>query len=1280
MKSRNLGKIQKFVIIMLSLFFLFSNAAMAQLNLEAIPTFENMSIEFRAPSGVGSEKNIASLKYRRSGSGTWLNALDLYFNADNSLYAGSVVNLQPDTQYEFSVRLNSGESGTVNMKTWSEKFQVGETVYLPKVTTKTYEIRESGSPGAYRLYTFDPAVGSATLDGQGSLDYNIQIAPGVHHIIIDGLVLKNVLQNNILIGENSKDIIIQNNELTKWGRNPYENSNAEGAISDENKTSTKLERIVIQGNRIHSPNYGSWSWERDHPQGPSGVMFRNTIGNHVIRYNTIEGSDNSYLAYGLRGADNYSFDGGYGYNTDIYGNYIQKAWAAGIESEGGNKNNRVYENFLENTFSNFNFSVASVGPLYIYNNITGRTRRDENKTNSDTWGQSSFLKTGGNNTYQVKRIYLFNNLTLQPPPVGGGTGYGSGAQKGWSDAGASTSNGEPRNIVALNNIFLRNSGDMNHGILDLKSGDECTNTIDYNMFLGSYSNCTANPFQQNGIRLRSDERPNFDSGNGANEQEFLNRSTLEGKFYLAAGAPGQGDGASIPNFLEGSSIDMGPHQRGESAMKFGHKAFKAENNQPPVNTKPLISDLSDRTIQQDALLTDISFTIDDKETDASALVLSATSSNQNVVKTADIKFGGSGKERIFSVKPVLNATGVSTITLTVSDGALQSSSSFILTIQAATDKPTNSAPVLTAVEDKVYTEGASVSIQIKADDPDGDKLTYSASGLPASLSIDSATGIIRGTAATKGIYAVKVKVADQEGLFDDGQFNLTVSGDLVASQALLLINSGGGAVTFKEQNWEADQYAKGGQTYSNAVAIQGTDSDKIYQSERYGEYSYQIPLTTGSYDVKLHFAEIYHGVKNKNGVGARVFNVNVENGQGSLQNYDIIKSAGGPATAVVETIKDVKISDGFLSIALSAVKNHPKISAIEIISLGGKVNEAPVISTVEGMVYTAGTAISLQINAKDPDEGDLLTYSATGLPSSLSISQTTGVIQGKVENIGIYTVTVNATDQGGLFDQTQFSLTVKEAPVTVKSMYNYNTGGSTVTYNEQNWQSDQYVSGGQTNTNSIAIAATGNDKIYQSERYGEFTYQIPLSKGRYDVKLHFAEIFHGVKNTKGIGARVFDVNIENGQGSLLNYDIIKSAGGSATAVVENISGVYVTDGYLTLDFKAIKNHPKISAIEIVSLDNQTESPGEISTKLNVYPNPFDEVFTIDFGTSNNSEIKLTIFDSFGQKVYDETISAEDSTRPHEVDLSMAPLKDNEIYYIRTIEGGSIKKFARAIKK
>ena len=58
----------------------------------------------------------------------------------------------------------------------------------------------------------------------------------------------------------------------------------------------------------------------------------------------------------------------------------------------------------------------------------------------------------------------------------------------------------------------------------------------------------------------------------------------------------------------------------------------------------------------------------------------------------------------------------------------------------------------------------SISLDAGATDPDGDTLTYAASGLPAGLSINTATGAISGTislsAASGSPYAVSVTVRD----------------------------------------------------------------------------------------------------------------------------------------------------------------------------------------------------------------------------------------------------------------------------------------------------------------------------------------------------------------------------------------------------------------------------------------------------------------------------------------------------------------------------------------
>jgi hypothetical protein len=53
-----------------------------------------------------------------------------------------------------------------------------------------------------------------------------------------------------------------------------------------------------------------------------------------------------------------------------------------------------------------------------------------------------------------------------------------------------------------------------------------------------------------------------------------------------------------------------------------------------------------------------------------------------------------------------------------------------------------------------------VSLQLVGADANGDVLTYSATGLPAGLSLDAATGLISGSPITTGIYAVSVSVSD----------------------------------------------------------------------------------------------------------------------------------------------------------------------------------------------------------------------------------------------------------------------------------------------------------------------------------------------------------------------------------------------------------------------------------------------------------------------------------------------------------------------------------------
>ncbi|MGW2724765.1 putative Ig domain-containing protein [Streptomyces sp. NPDC001492] len=81
---------------------------------------------------------------------------------------------------------------------------------------------------------------------------------------------------------------------------------------------------------------------------------------------------------------------------------------------------------------------------------------------------------------------------------------------------------------------------------------------------------------------------------------------------------------------------------------------------------------------------------------------------------------------------------------------------------------------------------------------------------------------------------------------------------------------------------------------------------------------------------------------------------------------------------------------------------------------------------------TTGSSVSLQISASD-SAGATLTYSASGLPTGLSISSSTGLISGTASTAGTYQVTVTAKDSTGASGSTSFSWTVGSSGGTCSS-------------------------------------------------------------------------------------------------------------------------------------------------------------------------------------------------------------------------------------------------------
>ncbi|MGB0135305.1 malectin domain-containing carbohydrate-binding protein [Dokdonella sp.] len=145
---------------------------------------------------------------------------------------------------------------------------------------------------------------------------------------------------------------------------------------------------------------------------------------------------------------------------------------------------------------------------------------------------------------------------------------------------------------------------------------------------------------------------------------------------------------------------------------------------------------------------------------------------------------------------------------------------------------------------------------------------------------------------------------------------------------VIAINSAGPSHTAIDGTlFVADSAFEGGSTQVSSHVIANTADDTLYNSWRWGNFSYRIPVANGRYEIDLHFAETYNAA-----VGQRRFAVALQ-GVPILQEFDIAAESGLD-TALIKHY-DIDVIDGEILVQFSnGSVGSARIDAVHVILSG----------------------------------------------------------------------------------------------------------------------------------------------------------------------------------------------------------------------------------------------------------------------------------------------------------------------------------------------------------
>ncbi len=414
------------------------------------PTLRSLGAYWMIRGDVNRNAKIA-VSYREAGEEEWKKGYPLFrveknrhkdtkgrsaLNLQNGawLFAGSVVLLQPGTEYEIKLSLTDPDGGSaeklLKARTRSEPVAPANAQEYHVVPgngggmgTKAVpykglvEAQKNAKPGSVLLLhagvyegTFlvtksgqlgKPIIwrgagdGEAVIDGQGKADKRpgrAVSANDAHDVWFEDLTMRNA--NFVFVGHNAYRIVIRRCHIHGCGYGITNTNNSNGAVRD----------WFISDNLIEGPS----AWPRTKGiEGARGVQVTGT--GHVVCHNRIRGFADAIDTFPSSRCS----------AIDFHNNDISEMTDDGIEMDYSFRNTRCFYNRLTNTFQGISTQPLYGGPVYIFNNamynVVGSVFKMHNSPSGGLMFHNTCVKKGPPVTCWGPKVSNFvyrNNLFI----------------------------------------------------------------------------------------------------------------------------------------------------------------------------------------------------------------------------------------------------------------------------------------------------------------------------------------------------------------------------------------------------------------------------------------------------------------------------------------------------------------------------------------------------------------------------------------------------------------------------------------------------------------------------------------------------------------------------------------------------------------------------------------------------------------------------------------------------------------------------------------------------